>query len=346
MSKIMIGSVRPGAGKTSLIVGLMAQQERRFGYIKPFGDRLIYKRKRNWDYDSNLILELFELDQEPEGITLGFDQSKLRYMFSSRSIEDTLTTMADAASEGKDLLFVEGGQDVTYGSSLELDTLSVARYTGARLFMILNGNNDEVMDDIAFIKNYLKTADVNFGGIIINKVRDVAEFNDIYRPMIEKYDLPIAGVVPLYEDLTFLTISYVAEKLHAKVIAGDTGLGNVIRNVLVGAMSTDETMRNPLFNSEDKFLITSGDRSDMILAAIDRNTRGIVLTNNILPPANIIAKARENNVPLLLVTMDTFQVAKQIDRMEALLTKDNEKRILKLRDIVSEHLNLDMIFAP
>ena len=54
-------------------------------------------------------------------------------------------------------------------------------------------------------------------------------------------------------------------------------------------MTGDAATRLEKFKNKNKFIITSGDRSDMILAAIETHCVGIILTNNILPQPNIIA---------------------------------------------------------
>ncbi|MCU0847819.1 MAG: AAA family ATPase [Spirochaetes bacterium] len=341
MKRIVFASIREGAGKTSLMVGLMSRTGKKFGYIKPFGDRLIYKRKKNWDYDSNLIIDIFGLNEEPENISLGFDHSKLRYVYDEKNIQGTLREMAENASAGKDILFIEGGRDLSYGASLNLDSLSVAGYIDAELVVVVSGGSDTVVDDLMFINRYVNTGNVKFSGVIINKVRDVDEFDDVYARQIREIGVRILGVVPFKEQLTHFTISYLADKLYAKVIAGDKGMTNIVKNIFVGAMSTDESLRNPLFNKENKFLITSGDRNDMILAALESDTAGVLLTNNILPPSNIIAKAAEKNIPLILVTMDTYQVTKQIDRMESLLTKENEDRIKLLSQMTEKYVTIE-----
>jgi hypothetical protein len=345
MKKILIASMREGCGKTSSIVGLMSASKKKFGYIKPFGDRLIYKRKRNWDYDSSLMIDIFGLDVEPENITLGFDHSKLRYVFDETSTKTTLNDMAETAGAGMDYLIIEGGKDLTYGSSIHLDSISVAKYSGAKMFILVSGHNDSVIDDIKFIKNNINLEGVDFGGVIINKVRDIDEFENYYLKEIEKMGINVAGVLPYKDLLTYFTISYLAEKLFAKVIAGESSLDNIVQNILVGAMSTQETLRNPIFNTVAKFLITSGDRSDMILAALEGETKGILLSNNIIPPSNIISKAEERKVPLLVVPMDTYKVAQQIDNMEALLTKDNKERLTLLTHMAEKYVKPDQIFG-
>jgi len=57
-----------------------------------------------------------------------------------------------------------------------------------------------------------------------------------------------------------------------------------------------------------------GDRTDMILASLESDTSGIILTNNILPLRTLSAKPPSGNIPLLMVFSDTYQTAKQIEK--------------------------------
>lgn len=341
METIIIASSREGAGKTSIIVGIATALEKKYGYIKPFGDRLIYRRKKNWDYDANLIVNILGLEEEPDKISLGFNHAKLRYVYNEDATRTTCQEMAENSGKDKDVLFVEGGKDLTYGASIHLDAIALSKYLNGKLVIVVSGDSDTIVDDIRYINKYIKTQDAGFAGIIINKVQDLEEFENVFLKGIRDLGINVLGVIPYKDQLTHFTMNYLAENLFAKVIAGEKGLGNVVKNIFVGAMSTDESLRNPLFIKEQKLLITSGDRSDMILAALESDTVGILLTNNILPPANIITRASEKNIPLLLVANDTFMVSKQLDRMEALLTRDSENEIELLAQLVTKYVKLD-----
>ncbi len=345
MKTITIASARENAGKTSVIVGLAAASKSDYGYIKPFGDRLIYRRKKNWDYDANLMVNILGIDEEPESISLGFNHSKLKYVYDETRLRESVKEMAENIGKGRDYLFVEGGRDLSYGASIHLDSLSISNYVGGKFIVVVSGDNDLIMDDIKYLKHYCDLSSVDFTGIIVNNVHDVDDFENTCSAAIKEMGVEILGVLPYKEQLTYFTVNYMAERLFAKVIAGDKGLNNIVKNIFVGAMSTGESLRNPLFNKENKLLITSGDRSDMILAALESDTVGIILTNNILPPPNIIAKATEKDIPLLLVSIDTFQVSKQIDRMEALLTRENEERIKLLSQMIEKYVNMEKIFG-
>ncbi|MBP7603235.1 MAG: AAA family ATPase [Spirochaetes bacterium] len=340
MDKIVISSSRESAGKTSIIVGLAKAMGKTYGYIKPFGDRLLYRKKRLWDYDAALVTQVLGLHENPEDITIGFEHSKLRYMYDEVRIGEKVKELVANTSKNKDVLFVEGGKDLSYGVSVHLDAVTLAQNIGGKLIVVVSGNDDAIVDDIMFIKNYVGLGKVDFRGVIINKVHDLEDFNATYLPAIEKTGVKVLGIVPMQPDLKNFTVGYLSECLFAKVIAGEGGLNNVVKTIFVGAMSTNEAMRNPLFNKENRLVVTSGDRSDMVLASLDQNTIGILLTNNILPPSNIISKASEMNIPLLLVPSDTYQVARQIDAMEPLLTRDNTENINLLTELIKKNVKI------
>jgi BioD-like phosphotransacetylase family protein len=81
----------------------------------------------------------------------------------------------------------------------------------------------------------------------------------------------------------------------------------------------------------------------MILAALESDTAGIVLTNNILPPPNITALASERNIPLLLVLPDTYQIAKQIDDLEPLLTPTNTEKLSLLAQLIKTGVQIERL---
>ncbi len=342
MKTLIIGSICEGAGKTSFIVGLARAIGGQFGYLKPFGDRLIYRKKRLWDYDSALITSIFRLEKSSEDMTIGFEHAKLRYMYDETTIKTRLLDMADNLGGDKPVLIIEGGKDLTYGASVRLDTLSLVRYTGGKLLFIVSGDEGTVIDDITFIKKYVAMENIDYG-IIINKVCHLEDYRNTHLRDVRELGVNVLGTIPYDQALNYVSVSYVAEKLQARVIAGEDGLNRVIKNIFVGAMSGDSAARLPLFKKENKLAITAGDRSDMIVAALESDTAGIILTNNIIPAQNLIAKASDLNVPMLLVPFDTFQAAKQMDDMAPLLTKDDTQRIELLGSLVEQNVDVEAI---
>jgi BioD-like phosphotransacetylase family protein len=206
--------------------------------------------------------------------------------------------------------------------------------------MAISGEEDTILDDILFLKKHVDFAGVNLSGVIVNKVQNLDDFQNTHMPVIQKLGVRILGVIPYQSDLTHFSVYYLADRLFAKVITGEGGLKKVIKNIVIGAWSANVFLQNPLFKKENKLVITGGDRTDMILAALEGDTSGIILTNNILPPSNIISKASEKNIPLLMVFSDTYQTAKQIESLEPLLTREDTEKVDLLKQMAQKYLPL------
>ena len=344
MKNFVFTSLQKNAGKTSVIVGISKVSNKKIGYIKPFGDRLMYQKKRLWDHDASVVSKLLEIKEPVEEMTIGFDHSKLRYLYDEKSSREKLIEVVKRNSNGKEYLFVESGEDICHGTSVQLDALSVCKAIDGKLIVVVSGEDeDEILDDITFFKQNIDIDGVHFGGVIINKLRNIKEFKNIHLDYLNQLDVNVLGLLPYQSELTHPTLKLISEVLSAKVIAGEDALDSIVQETFVGAMSADAVLRVEKFKKKDKLIITSGDRSDMILASIDTECRGLILTNNILPPANIIARASEKNVPILLVKTDTYQTARRINEIVPLLTGSETKKIKLLKKLVQDHVNLDKL---
>jgi len=340
MKNIIVTSIRKDAGKTSVIVGLAKNSTRKMGYLKPFGDRLLYRKKRLWDFDAAVCTTAMKANESPEEMSIGFDHSKLRFMYDETTTAEKVREIAAHNSQGKEIMLIESGRELTRGLSVYLDAISLCQHLDGELLVILSGTNDQIVDDACALKKTIDLNGVKLTGVIVNKVHDVADFKAVYSEHFEALGLPLLGVIPYAEELTKPSMRFLADLFFAKILAGEKGLNNTIKDVFVGAMSADAVLRMQRFNKESKLVITSGDRSDMILAALDTQAAGIILTNNILPPPNIIARASGTNVPLLLVAQDTFQAAKKVDNLVTLLSKDDEDKMSQLAGLVKDHVDV------
>jgi len=339
MKSLVIASLRANAGKTSLIVGLAEHLKRPVGYMKPFGDRLLYSKKRLWDYDAALMSNLYALDRNPEHMSIGFDHAKIRYMYTGDSLRKQLVQMAEIMGRDTDLLLIECGRSISYGSGVHLDPLSIARALKTPLVIVASGSDEDILDDILFLKKQVDLTDIKLAGFIINGVNAVDSFKELYLPEIEK-EVKVLGIMPHRVELGYYSLRYIADRLFAKVLTCERNLNRIVKHILIGAMAGDTALQKPFFRKSDKLVITGGDRTDMILAAIESNSAGILLTNNILPPPNILARVEESGIPMLLANTDTNEAARRIAGLQPLLTIDDRKRIDLLRELVSSHIDV------
>ena len=340
MDKFIITSMRESAGKTSLIIGLAKTLNNKLGYMKPFGARFIYKKKRLWDYDAALIAHIFNLNEAPEDMSIGFHHSKLFYSMDEEATKARLLETLGHVSKDKDSIFVEAGKDIYFGTSVYLDAISLARSLEGNLLVIVSGDEDTIIDDVSFLARYIRMDGISFMGVVINKVVNIDDFNDIYLPRIRQMDVPVLGVIPIIPELTYFSAGFLADRMFAKVLAGESGLNRQVQNIVVGSMGVDAAMKSPLFHDHHQVVIISGDRSDLILTSLESQVAAVILSNNIVPSSVIISKAENLGIPLLLVSTDTHETAKRIDRIEPLPTKEDIEKINLIEKMVRDHVDL------
>jgi len=345
MKKLVVASTGTSAGKTSLILGLAHAMGGSWGYVKPIGDRLLYRKKRLWDHDAALFAILWNMQAKPEDITIGFEHAKLRYMYDRSATGAKINDMVAAVGAGRDGVFIEAGSNLEFGASVHLDPISLAKHADAPLVLVLGGGEASELAEIHFYRNYIDDEGARLGGVIINRVQDLDDFQVTYGDELQETGIPILGVIPRVPELETLPVKLLVERLFARVVAGEAGLEREVEHIFLGAMSVSSAMGHPIFDKPNKLIITSGDRSDMILAALETQASCIVLTNNLLPPGNILAKASEARIPVLLVPWDTFTTVQKVGQVEAVITTEDAAKIARIHELVAAHVKLDALLA-
>ena len=345
MSRILIASVRRDIGKTSLIVGLGRALKGDFAYMKPFGDRLTYKGKQLWDHDSKLMSSIFDLKQEMGDINIGFEHSKLRYSYDKTRIIERLRAMAEKAEKLHPVVLIESGKDFSWGAGVHLDPITVAKALDATLLIVSGVNETTAYDDAHLIKYYVEFSKLKFAGVVFNKIPHVEDFRETGLQDYKELGVPVLGVIPYAPELTRFTVEDVMKHLAAKALSCEDRLDTVVKKVFIGAMSADTALRYPEFHDPEKLIITGGDRTDMMLVALETGASCVVITNDILPPPKIIAKFKDMNTPLLLVSRDTYSTAMIINGIMPLLTPEDTARIDLISRLTADHVDVKALFG-
>lgn len=340
MKNLIISSTEEDAGKTTVGLGLALGDDRPLNYFKPFGDRPIYKKKRLIDYDAKLFKNVLSLDTDYEKFCIGFDHSKIKYAFDEDTIRDKINERIDELSEGKEGLIIETGKHWGFGSSINLDPISLSNMMDAEVILVTSDSGTEILDKLTTAYQHFEKSGVELRGVVLNKVESIEEAEDFVVEDIEDLGLEVLGTIPEISSLDLTRMSFINDMLFGKVVAGENGLDNIVENVYVGALSADELVRSPPFQEDKKLIVTGGDRTDVILASLENGTSGLVLTNDIIPPSNIISKADRANIPLISVPIDTYEAAKRIERMDTITTIEDEFKIENIKEEVTPRLDI------
>ena len=116
MNSLIVGSMDANAGKTSLIIGLAKATGKSFAYIKPLGDRLVYRKKRVWDYDAALLTNIFGMTQSPEDITVGFEHLKMRFKYDEEGAKNRVLAMARDVAQARTCCWLREAKTLNTGS--------------------------------------------------------------------------------------------------------------------------------------------------------------------------------------------------------------------------------------
>jgi BioD-like phosphotransacetylase family protein len=113
----------------------------------------------------------------------------------------------------------------------------------------------------------------------------------------------------------------------------------MVERLSIGAMNVESALKY-FRRTHKKAVITGGDRSDIILAALETPTECLILTGGIHPDHTIITRAKGLGVPVLLVESDTLTTVDKVEILFGHLDFRSESKIEKAYEIVNDHIDI------
>jgi len=304
-----------GSGKTAVCLALALKLKDaglQVGYYKPVWTPTAVGA--TVDDDAVLMKEVLGLEPPPERLSpfIASAHYLARYDDPGRDLEAIKRGFADAA-QGADVVVVEGTNWPYVMMSVKLDAAALAREFGSAALLVSKVINDYSLDAALVICRLLAQEQVPLAGVIFNNVpRTLLEkTKSIYGPALDRWGFSVRGVVPSSVELSAPTVAEFQEVLGGEILTGEEHLDRVVEDILIGAM-TLESAHAYLRRATNKAVITGGDRADLALAALETSTSVLVLTGGLYPNVNVLARAAEKAVPVILVHYDTYTAAEKL----------------------------------
>jgi len=349
MKSLYIASTEGSGGKTTLSVGLCLALRARgldVGYFKPVGIVPHDAGGELVDDDARFVAEVLGLDAPLTDLCpVVLDEGALHEVLAGSDV-DTLARVASAferVSAGRDLVVCEGLGEIWQGrflrasgadvvARLDLRAVIVARFAGARL-----------LDDVCYVKDGLKEALL---GAIFNMVPEsrLALVRGEYAGFLAEQDIPTYGVLPTSQRLAAVTVSEIVDALGATYVCGEEHGDAMAETYLIGAMSPEHALRY-FQNAANKVVVVGGDRSEIILAALETPTAAIVLTGSYVPSPAVLARADELGVPIVSVATDTVTAIDGIRRLFGRLGSHDKRKLDLITQEIVSHVDLDRLVA-
>ncbi|MCE2612999.1 phosphate acetyltransferase [Flavobacteriaceae bacterium D16] len=349
MSKaVYIATSEPNSGKSIITLGVMqvlTGRAARVGYFRPIIDDYPEGTRDN---HINTVITHFKLDQTYEE-SFACTRSEVVQKSGVDKADEILDTIFEkykAIESKSDLVLVEGTDFSLESSVIEWDfNVLIAQNLGIPAILLAAGSTkteEEIVGNLFLAYDSFKSKGVEVLMVIANKVQPV-NLKAVRRALRKK--LPpevLIGAIPLNPLLGNPTLQEILEEMGGEVLFGEQNLHNQAGNFAVGAMQLNNYLTHM---KEDMLVITPGDRSDIILGALQANlslnypaVSGIILSGGLIPADSIIKliQGLSEVVPIISVQGETYVVTNKIGAIKPRIYAENTPKInISIKDFLT-----------
>jgi BioD-like phosphotransacetylase family protein len=352
MKALYVTSIEPFSGKTAVCLALGRRFERdgyNVGYFKPLSTQPWEPVPgRTLDEDADFVrrtLGLKESTKDLLGVLLTPSLAReMRCGCAERDLMVDVRKAYEKITPGRDIVLVEGGGSLREGISLGLDAKTVTEAFDMQALTIIRYRNrvNQGDDCIAAYRQLGSRLVGNLVNVVPTREQKLSE--KICTPCLEQQGIRVLGTIPFQEELQAISVGELAEVLNAEFLALSDKREVLIERLVVGAMGVDQALPRIRRVPGAKALITGGDRSDMQLVALETATRCLILTGNLRPMPEVLRRAEELGVPVLLVRQNTLETVEGIEQVFGKTRLGQESKLKRFEALFAEHFDFERLY--
>jgi hypothetical protein len=352
MKALYITSVEPFSGKTAVCLALgrkFMREGYEVGYFKPLSTQPWEPVPgRTLDEDADFVqrtLRLKESAKDLTGVLLTPSLAReMRCGCADRDLMVDVKAAYEKITPGRDIVLVEGGGSLREGVSLALDPKSVIETLDMQALAIVRYHNrvNQGDDCIAAYRQLGSRLLGNLVNVVPTKELKLSE--KICTPCLEDQGIRVLGTIPFQEELQAITVGELEEVLNAKFLALAERRDVLIERLVVGAMGVDQALPRIRRVPGAKAVITGGDRSDIHLVALETATRCLILTGNLRPMPEVLRRAEELGVPVLLVRQNTLETVEAIEQVFGKTRLGQESKLKRFEALLAEYFDFERLY--
>lgn len=355
MQSVYIAGAGAGSGKSVVVLGFMemlSAVNRKVGFFRPFAPQGTQP-----DNLTALIRSRYELPFPPE-MLYGCTVDTARRLLGAGRYDELLKLIMDkfkALEECCDLVVCAGTDYNGLVSSLEFDfNADLANNFDCRLVVVVKGfgrSQLESLDALRISHEMMRERHGNFLATVLNGVSatDVDALTRHAREMFPKSENEAIYVLPEQTTLGMPTIAEIRQALSAVCLYGEgDDMNQVVSNYKIAAMEVPDFLN---YVEDGALIITSGDRSDIILASLAADVSasfprvaGLLLTGDLRPADKVlrlIEGLRRTKLAILRVPTDTFTTAMNVSRIEATILPGDDRKIAAALGVFEASVDVD-----
>ncbi|MCP4538249.1 MAG: phosphotransacetylase family protein [Chloroflexi bacterium] len=352
MKALYITSIQGFSGKTAVCLALgrrLQKEGYRVGYFKPLSTQPWEPTPgRALDEDADFVRRALGLKESPEELVGVVLTPKLAREMRCGCAERDLISEVKAAYErvifDKDIVLLEGGASLREGVSLGLgasmvmDTLDIPALVIVRYHNRVSQGDDCVAAHLALGERLLGTL-VN---AVPTKEQKLAE--QVCNPCLEKQGIRVLGTLPLQEQLRAISVGELADVLKGEFLTLPEKRDVLIENLIVGAMSVEQALPRIRRIPGTKAVITGGDRTDIQLVSLETATQCLILTGHLRPVPEVLRRAEEIRVPVMLVRGNTMETVEAVEAVFGKTRLGQSAKLEQFEALLEEHFDFERFY--
>jgi BioD-like phosphotransacetylase family protein len=338
---------KENAGKTALCAGIgrrLLGQGKKVGYFIPVC--ISSNSSITGNSDLTFIKEVLGLEEPSEVIAPVNLSSRELWASLTDSPEDFNQKVKKnhlRVAKGKDVVIMEGLSGLAIDNVANLACYRIAETLDSKVVILLRDSANLAPSDIVRVAGELGQ---RFLGAVVNFVpqNGFEARKQKITDSFQKAGIKMLGILPEERALLGVSVKELADALGGEIITSLENAGEVVENIMLGAMTIDSGLY--YFNrKKDKAAIIRGDRPDMQLAALQTPTRCLVLTNDTRPLANVILEAEDKHVPIVIVPKDISSTVADVEKTLAASAFKGSGKLKKFEQVLDKYLDFKYLYS-
>ena len=344
---LLIGSTQAYSGKSSTILGISQQLQAKgieIAYTKPLG-RCEHECQPNpIDEDVKFLSKTLNLPENRLGKSVLFLGSEVfeERLKEKEQLVDYRQSLQKSLEEMRgDIILMEGPGTLDEGYLYQLSLPHIAQMVDASVLLVARFESSEIVETLLSAKQRLGDRLI---GVVINDIppKQLEEVNSLLKPFLEKQNIPVLAMLPKITFLGGVRVADLAERLNAQVLCQSDRLNLMVESLKIGAMNVNSALKY-LSTGTNMAVVTGGGRTDIQLAALETSTNCLIVTGNIRPAPIILNRAKELEVPVLSVDLDTLTTVEIISNSLGQVRLHEPMKVESICQLFNEHFLIDRL---
>ncbi|KJH71112.1 phosphotransacetylase family protein [Aliterella atlantica] len=343
---LLIGSTEANSGKSATVLGLSSQLQAKgidIAYGKPLGSYYDGQAEA-LEADVQFVTQMLNLPANRLLPTLlHLNEASVQKRLSGEDLTNYNQGAIEYLQNSGDLVLLEGPGTLEEGNLFDLSLMQVAQAVDAAVLLVARYKSVLSIEPLLSAKQRLGDRLI---GVLLNDIpsQELETVNSSLRPFLEQQQIPVLGMLPKNALLRSVSVAELVNQLQAEILCRSDRTDLMVESLAIGAMNVNSALKY-FRKRRNMAVVTGGDRVEIQLAALESSTQCLILTGQLPPPAFILNKAEELEIPILSVDLDTLSTVEIIDRTFGQVRLHEPIKVDCIRQLMQAHFDTDRLLT-